>query len=385
MFILSCGDDGKKKDKRTLEGVTVRDLSEEDIEKAVIFAQKLADDAGKGDATAVKNAFDTKALFLRALDGIEIPADDYPQFIKGMEDGANRRPGGVAWSLVGQDMKFLRISEFEGMPMPLFRLNTPDGTNYLHIMTLPSDSGKMKAVDMHILTSGEWTSQSTRRLILPYLQQMLGSRSRTAFQKEESEFVEQIEKIQAVSAAHQSGNITALHQAYQSLPPSLQKLRFLRVIYLNSLLGDKEAHLEEARRFEQDYPNDPATAFMLVDADFVREDWEGALAKIDIVRKTIGGDVYLDFLSANIVMSQGNHAKAAEMIRDSLQKEPEIEDAWWTLFSCLVELKKHEDLANEIKNYNQQFKIELTADDFEPEFIGDFLNSAPGKALFATE
>jgi len=380
-LLLSSCKDSKEKDK--LEGARIQELTEQDIEKIVSFSEQFAKDAIAGDADAVSNAFDTRGYFLRTLDGIEFPPAEFEKFMTGVARGIKERPGGVGWGFMEQNVKFLRVVEFEGMPMPLFRVLQEEGCDYVHLMALPDDSGRIRFHDTNMLSTGCWSSITSRRLMLPTIKQLLGSKFERAFKKKEiKETAENLEQVKAFNTANAEGDIEKLQEIYRELPESLQKERYMWSSYLGSLIDSPDEHIEEASKFEKAFPDDPGVAFMLIDADYNRSDWDGARDKIERVKEALGGDTYLDILLANVELEAKNYEASLEAAKGVIATEPELEDAWWAAFVGQLELKKYREFSEQLKDYQQEFGIELTIDDFADGLLDDFLKSPEGQEHF---
>jgi hypothetical protein len=380
-LLLSSCKDSKEKDK--LEGAGIRELTGQDIEKIVSFSEQFARDAIAGDADAVSDAFDTRGYFLRSLDGIEFPPEEFEKFMTGVAEGLKERPGGVGWGFVGQNVKFLRVVEFEGMSMPLFRVLQEEGCDYVHLMALPDDSGQIRYYDTNMLSTGSWSSTTSRRLMLPIIKQLLGSKFERAFKKEEiKETAKNMEQVKAFNSANASGDIEKLQEIYQEFPESLQKERYMWTSYLGSLIDSPDEHIQEASKFENAFPDDPGVAFMLIDADFNRNDWDGAREKIERVKKALGGDAYLDILLANVELEAENYEAAIEASKNVIAAEPELEDAWWAAFVGQLKLKRYREFSDQLKGYQQEFGIELTVEDFAEGLLDDFLKAPEGQDHF---
>lgn len=382
IFILSgCKNE---EEKTTLRGETSRKLTEADLEKVVDFAKKYAEDAKAGDAGEIAHAYNARGFFLRALDGIEFPPAKFEEFIQEAMSGISRRPGGIGWGTLNQDLTFVKLLDFEGMKMPLFRLSADGGFGYMIIMALPDNSGEIKAYDTYMLNNSDWSSQTTRRLILPGIKNLLGSKFARAFKrKDDEDFLNHLETVQAFSSASQTGDLPAVQNAYRALPPSLQKERYFWSLYLSSLNEDVEAHLRESKKFEAAFPDDAGAALMLLDADITREDWEGAHRKLNTIREFVDGDHYMDFFDSLIYILADDYEPGLEFANKSIAAAPENEDYWWNAFTCLTQLENHQELVKRLEGYEKQFGVRLTQDDFAEGFLDKFVTSAAGKAYFS--
>jgi hypothetical protein len=381
IFILSgCK---SSDDKTTLRGETIRELTEADLAKVEKFGEKFAQDATEGNAAKVARAFNARGYFLRSLDGIEFPPSEFEEFMSGVIKGTNQRAGGLGWGVLNEQLDYVKLLDFQGMKMPLFRFNEEGGFGYMIIMALPDASGEVKAYDTYMLSNGDWSSMTTRRLILPTIKQLPGSKFTRAFKKkDEADISNHLETIKAINNASQTGDINALQNAYRALPDKLQKERFFWSTYLNSLVDNVDAHLKESLKFEAAFPDDAGVALMLLDADFNREDWDGTHRKLDTIRKFVDGDHYLDYYDSLIYILAEDFKRGVEMVDKALEASPQSEDYWWSKITCLTELEEHQKLLTLLEDYEKQFEVRLTKEDFNEGFLDKFIASPEGKAYF---
>ncbi|MDB2674234.1 hypothetical protein N9Y81_04705, partial [Akkermansiaceae bacterium] len=174
----------------------------------------------------------------------------------------------------------------------------------------------------------------------------------------------------------------ALQNAYRALPDKLQKERFFWSTYLNSLVDNVDAHLKESLKFEAAFPDDAGVALMLLDADFNREDWDGTHRKLDTIRKFVDGDHYLDYYDSLIYILAEDFKRGVEMVDKALEASPQSEDYWWSKITCLTELEEHQKLLTLLEDYEKQFEVRLTKEDFNEGFLDKFIASPEGKAYF---
>lgn len=379
LFFTSC----KEPEKNTLRGETVRELTEADLVNVTKFAQQLTADAEAGNASRIAKAFNVRGFFVRALDGIEMSDEQFEPFMQDVIRGTNNRRGGLGWGLLEQKITFLKLHQFKGMKMPLFRVDADGGFDYLYMMTMPNKAGQMKVYDTFVLSNGEWASMTTRRMILPSVKQMLGSKFSRAFKKNsETDFTENIDTIKRFTSSLQTGDVATVQSTYRSLPKSLQTQRFFWSNYLGSLIDEPETHLKEAEKFEAAFPDDAGVAAMMLDADANREDWDGVRQRLDVIREFVGGDHYLDNFEAGIYAYQEDFKNALKLGKKARAASPETEDYWWTLFTSLGGLDQHAEMASTLKAYQKQFEVALTKEDFADGFLDKFLASPEGKAHF---
>lgn len=386
-FLLSCKKENEESSSNQFEASEVITLTEAQSEELLKFCNDLATNTSEGDAKAVSRAFNLHEFGRRAVAGYEIPAEDQNQFLSGFAQGINKREGGLGWAMLGQTVEFVRLNTFEEMEVPLFRILIAEGgVEYTYFLIQPNDIGELKIIDTWSLSSGEWASISTRRVVYPMLKSLLGSKwGKIANSAKNKKAEAELELLKSFNEAYASGDTAGIATAYKNLPSKLQKQRYLWVIYLSSLGEDQEAYLAEVDKYAAAFPLDASAAFMMIDAEYMRQNWTGAREKIDIIESKIGADEYLDILRANIHMEEGNHPAVIEMTEKVIKTAPHLEDAWWSLLISLSEMKKHSKIADTLSAYHQQFGIRLTADDINQDIFGAFINSPEGKAYFNSE
>ena len=381
IFIL-CGCKSSD-DKTTLRGETIRELTEADLVNVEKFGKKFAQDATEGNAAEVAQAFNARGYFMRSLDGIKFPPSEFEEFMSGVIKGTNQRAGGLGWGVLNEQLEYVKLLDFQGMKMPLFRFNKEGGFGYMIVMALPGASGEIKAHDTYMLSNGDWSSMTTRRLILPTIKQLLGLKFTRAFKKkDDADISNHLETIKAINNASQTGDINALQNAYRALPEKLQKERFFWSTYLNSLVDNIDAHLKESLKFEAAFPDDAGVALMLLDADFNREDWAGTHRKLNTIRQFVDGDHYLDYYDSLIYILAEDFERGLKMVDKALGASPQSEDYWWSKITCLTELEEHQKLLNLLEDYEKQFAVRLTKEYFNEGVLDNFIASPEGKAYF---
>jgi hypothetical protein len=380
VFLASCKD---SKESSTLRGETIRELTEADLANVEKFSKKFAQDAKEGNADEIARAFNPRGYFLRALDGIEFPPSEFEEFMGGIIKGTSQRAGGLGWGVLNQQLTYVKLLNFQGMKMPLFRFTDDGGFGYMIVMALPDESGQIKAYDTYMLSNSDWSSMTTRRLVLPTIKQLLGSKFTRAFKKkDEADISNHLETIKAINNATQTGDINALQNAYRALPEKLQKERFFWSAYLNSLVDNVDAHLKEAEKFEAAFPDDAGVALLLLDADFNREDWDGTHQKLNTIRKFVDDDHYLDYYDSLICVLAEDFSKGLEWADKALSASPESEDYWWSKITCLTQLDEFGKLSTLLEDYAKQFEVRLTKEDFAEGFLDKFIASPEGQAYF---
>jgi len=306
---VSCKREKKLKKIEAGEELLITSENEAEI---VAFIEQLVTDANDSKGEKVAKAYDVRGFAYRALDDVELPEDEIDKFLggflKGFQGGLDARPGGLGWYLVGQQSKYIGMRSLDGKMLPLVRVFPEGGgADYVFFQMKTSSYGKPKVVDMFFLSNGEWASESTKRLVLPVLAQMKGPNSGKLFKsKKDEDFVKHIKSIKKITEAVEAGRLEEMKKLYHSLPDDLKEQRFLWGTYLSGLVDEPELHIAEAKKYEAAFPNDPSTAFMMIDVAYNSEDWSGLLTKVETIEKLVGADSYLQILRVDALVEQGS-------------------------------------------------------------------------------
>ncbi|MHC5054588.1 MAG: tetratricopeptide repeat protein, partial [Planctomycetota bacterium] len=165
-------------------------------------------------------------------------------------------------------------------------------------------------MDIYLFLAGENYSMIVRREVLPALAEenksLLGR-----LLASESDFVASRSNIRKMQALARKGRHKEALAVCLRLPASLQEDRNIlmqSVAYAKKV--DAVAYNAAVDAYKKWHPDSPALQLMLIDYHFYRKELDEALACIDALDKSVGGDPYLDFTRAGLHYAAGRPAKA---------------------------------------------------------------------------
>jgi hypothetical protein len=349
-------------------------------QESASFAEKMVAAMRVGDVAAAHALLDLDAAIESAMAGIELPANKKAGLIKGFKDGFGRT-GGLLTEVgqkvaAGGTFDHLRTRTIEGERRALFRLVLPDegGINYLEFPLARRPSGAVLAPDVYVFLSGEFFSQTIRRLILPVAaHENRGLLER--LQGEESEFVKSLGKLQQMAEQLRSQNAKGAMDTYRSLPASVRNEKPTLLVRLQAAqqLGEEEyaAAIEDIRRL---YPKDASVDFVSIDAYLLKREFDQALGCVDRLDKAVDTDPYLNVLRANIHIAADDLAAARKAAETAAGAPQPHRDAHVTLIRVALAENRHDAARGHLETLLDKFGLDLGELTGAPEFA-EFVKS----------
>jgi tetratricopeptide (TPR) repeat protein len=108
------------------------------------------------------------------------------------------------------------------------------------------------------------------------------------------------------------------------------------------------------------FPNDPSLCLILIDQHVLRGEYAEALACVETLRKAVGGDAYLDYVSGCIYQAakQFGQAKAAD--ESAIAAEPTLAKPYWGLVGIALEQKDWPSVSRGLTRIEQNLPIKIT-------------------------
>ena len=140
-----------------------------DVNQCKTFALRVQKLVRDNDAKQLQRCFDWDALLERATKDVRVPEKVRQSFYEGFKGKAgDTHFAQQLCEAVRKDGSYtlLRVRVIDGKPRPLFRLLTDGGLNYHDLVLETNADGEIHIVDVHIAISGEFMTQTVRRLYL---------------------------------------------------------------------------------------------------------------------------------------------------------------------------------------------------------------------------
>lgn len=238
--------------------------------------------------------------------------------------------------------RFLRVQTVAGERRALLRFVSEEGAvNYIALICDQRGTGPVHWTDAFMYMMGETISQSTRRTVLPLvaqskkgmLEKLTGS---------DSAFVTHFATVNQASQLLQKGKFVEAWSACEKLPDSLKKDRTVLMLRLRLAQSiDDTKYLRVINDWQAAFPGDATLDFISIDGDILRKDYASALKHIDSFAQRIGGDAYLDFLGANVLIMAERYDDARARARAALAVEPTLASAFDALLTITLKTKNY--------------------------------------------
>lgn len=256
--------------------------------------------AGDGEATGA--FWDPEAYAERVLAGIELSQAD----VAGVRLGARRLTLGEEFiqADAAGSFRLLRLAERGGEPRARFRMvDAEGGVKYLDLLFQPDEDGAYRLVDAYDFMQAEDLSDSARRILRGLTGSMVqGSGQATGRDR----------LVVELTQALQREDWQTVVDLYPRIPPREEDRKTLLIFYLQAAsMVDFGQYRKALDLFERDFRDDPDAALVLIDHHVLQGDTEAALASIDLLDAGVGGDPFLDYVRANVLLGAGRTNEAS--------------------------------------------------------------------------
>lgn len=308
-------------------------------EAARTFAGQLETSLNVCDTTLFDSSIAWQALVDRGTADLEVPAAVRTEFAGGLARGFTLG-NEICKTIDGSgSYTLLSVRVVDGEPRVLFRAVGESGLNYHDLLLDVSDDGSVRIADLFIYSLGEWVSQTARRGFLPLVAQLeRGSLKR--IKKGENLYLDNVPKILEIQNHYQQEEYAEALAVFRSLPDELKSNRnilMLRFAVAVQIGGEEYAGAMLALKTA--FPDDPSLDLVLLDHYFNAREFDEALRIVDRIDRGVGGDPYLDFMRANVLYAAGRRSEARAAARRAVEREPGLEDPYWTLVTISLEEK----------------------------------------------
>lgn len=383
-FAASAQDDSTKQDSPDATEPAAQDtLSDEELQE---FADSFEVAMYAQNFEQVNALIDWQAIVDSATDGL----GDSPELQQARRDFAAgfissvTKETGFAGAIVqaikdGGSYDFLRSLNVDKSQRVLFRLLLENGgVNYHEFLVARTADGTVRAVDYYTAAQGELVTEMIRRNFLPEANLAKEDEANLA-ETDKAHITGGPLMLRMINYFHQGEYSKAL-KTYDAMPDVLQREKVVllpRIAAAQQLGGDEyRAALADLQKF---HPNDRCVDLLSIDAHLFNEDYDQALACIDKVDKSVGGDPYLHVLRAGVYVNQKKYDKANEAAEKAVAEEPQLISAYWTLINIALTEKKFDRVVELLNTIEREFTIEF-ADLTTIEDYAEFVKSPEYKA-----
>jgi tetratricopeptide (TPR) repeat protein len=336
----------------------VGELPDEDACRAFGLQFEAAIEAG--DTALATRMIDWQAILEKATTGEGVPDRFRADFIRGAvrraNDGDFVRHVVQSVSAGRGHYSLVHVHDVGNQRRALFRFALHDsGITYHDFPLCSSPDGGLRAGDVYVMTTGEFMSETMRRMYLmaagavssSFVDRLLGK---------EREMVRHFEQMQQISQHVRTGNYQQVVALYQQLPASLrqEKVLMLARIQATSQLDDQQ-YLQAIDDFQRVYPRDPSLQIILIDAYLLKQEFEQALQSVDRLDRSLGGDPYLDTIRAGIHIDAGNWSEDGRYAQRAVDAEMDFAEAYVQMAIVAVTQEDRTDAIGWLRELEARF------------------------------
>jgi len=343
------------------------------------FARKLESELANRQTTLLGKSLDADDLLDRSLK--DLPGND--AFKEGVRAGIKKRfPDNILSSLEQgvESYKFLRVRRINDQPEILFRLlTTGGGLNYLRFVPARCPRRGIKLVDIHVLITGEYLSQTFRRLFMVALAQQ----EKTWIERlvgDQQDLVKHMDKAVQMATLNRQGQQAKALEVYRTLPATLQKEKvFLLQRMAAAGAVDEKDYAAAIELWQKTFPNDPSLELILIDGYAMKQQYQKVVETVDHLGETLGGDPYLDVLAGNQHYLLKDPVRATERARRAIQAEPTLAAAYDLLLTLSLDAKNFAEIVRLAEEFERTFGVSMYQSIQGEAAYAEFLKSQEGQ------
>ena len=340
-------------------------------EACLDLAGKIEKSIAEDEGAWVDKNFDVDAMLDRVMR--DAPGDDKTKqgFRTGLKQGFNiGKSTAKAIGPSGQ-FTFLRLRTVNGKKLALFRLLMDGPFNYHEYVIEATPQGGAKIVDLYVYLSGEFISQTFRRMFLATIASEPGAVGKLV--GNQNEYALALKKLQTMTQLTNSGKPAEALKVFHGLPETLKKEKNALILRLQagSQVSPKEL-MDALEALRKAYPGDPSIPVLSLDPLFLAKKYDEVIAAVDELDKAIGGDPFLHAFRASVYMEKGDFDSARTAGKKSVDAEPTLAPGYWALVTISLREKKFKETSQWLTAIEKKLGIEfkdLTTVDTYAEYV----------------
>ena len=337
-----------------------------------------------GNKSVLNALIDWDAIFAASTADLDAPATVVSGWIQEMKQSLATNPGFadavIQNAKAGGQFDYLRTRISHGRQVILFRMigAGAQGVNYIEFIIKQGPDRKVRAANIYPYMSGEFTTESIRRALLP----AAASASRSFLAKlvtKEQDFVLDIPKIKPIADAIIQGKKKEAMRLLDELRPETRKTKMVLLLRTQAAqaAGEKE-YLATLEEFRSLFPNDACLDLQLIDYYTLTKKPEEALKCIDRLDRSVGGDPYLNYMRASLATERGDRAEARRLGELVVKEEPSFKQAYFFLLGLSLQDKQHIETLTQLKRLHEKQGVTFKDLSTVKEYA-DFVKSAQYK------
>lgn len=279
--------------------------------------------------------------------------------------------------LDSRQYKYMRVfQDREGTRVRL-RLLLPDGGVQFDDYLLTQEAGRVVAIDIKSIASGENASMAIRRALLPLLVRD-NEELRDTLTENELLFLDHFTELIAMTEAIRAGNFDQVASLAAKLPVAMRNGKESLMVELTAaqLLSDGEAQQEIIERFRRLEPDNPAIDLHSIECFTLTGDFEKALACAERFRESNGEEAFIVMKMAYLHAATERLDEALKSAEKAVELEPDCADTYLMLITIAGVRKDHSTINKTLQKLVTDLGIELTTQDIEEdEFYAEFIKT----------
>jgi len=340
------------------------------------FVEELSKTMTAREPAFFQDHLNLEELVARALRGIPIDPEMSAGLLKGISEEGNL-PNAIVRAL-GDKGSYLPlwVRTAKGRTRAMMRLVTSEGAlNYHELLLVKDASGRIEATDIYVFVSGEMMSQTLRRGALNIIASQKQSIVSRLLEGDQN-YLKHIDTIAALHRATLSGNYQQVLDLYAKLPAKIQADKSLSIARIQaSLHVDEKLYLAALDDFTKQFPHDPSGDLMLIDATFLRKDFDKCLAAVESLNKRLGGDPYLNTFRASVALVQGKTDEAKKYFEAVVAGAPGVVQPYFALVEISMTEKDFAETARLMTYLEKEGGIRFPDDLSDTPVFAEFSKS----------
>jgi len=337
-------------------------LTEADRASAMAFGEKWAEALLVEDRDFVSERFDLVAMAAIDFSQFDLSAKDRSDFQAGILEGLMSAKPRIIDQMVFAQAKPLRVTAGEQGPLLMMRFIPPaGGMDYqeLHLAPMEATSSEWKIVDLNSFAAGRF-SDNMRKLAA----RMVGAQNASVLEKlvqGEDALLKHMGQIQKSNTLRAQGRHQEAVDILSGLPDAAlnQKMVLLGLI-MNAMMLDGcdevgSPYYLAIKRFEENFPDDPALDLMLIDSLLAEKRFSECRQRVKNIDERIGGDPYLRVVEGYIDIAEGKYAQAKKRAEKFRAIEPESPEGDSLLLEVGLGSQDFELVATVMKRMEKDF------------------------------
>ena len=242
----------------------------------------------------------------------------------------------------------------------IFRMVRPDGGyNYHEFLLAKSPDGKVRAYDIFTHLNAEFQSETSRRLLLYYIQQN-EAKLLTEISGTEKAELENVTKLQQMAEFNQLKQYEKALLVYYQMPEQTQQLKHVLTMRFTAAFGkmDHQEIVKTYDDFQKKYPADNCLNFLGVTYFSSKGDYDKTIKCLDAISQAIKGDPFLDIKKAEMYEAKDEYATAEKMTLAALQQDSSLIDGYWLMITISLNQEDHAKTLEWLKKIDSQFEMD---------------------------